>query len=472
MKIYNTMTRKKEEFKPVEKGKVKMYVCGPTVYGLIHIGNARTFLTFDILYRYLKYKGFDVKYVQNITDVGHLTDVGEDKIMVGAKKKGMDVFDFVELMIKEYLKDLKGLNIQRPDLMPRASKHIQDMIEVIQKLIERGYAYESDGFVYYDISKFKDYGKLSGQNPEELEKKIKEEKHGKKRNKGDFVLWFPCPKDYPMKWNSPWGIGFPGWHIECSTMSSKYLGLPFDIHGGGKDLIFPHHEDEIAQAEGATGKKFVNYWMHSEFILIEGKKMSKSLGNIISARDAIKKYGWRPLRYFLISTHYRKELNFTDKGLKDSQKALNKIMDFVDKIQKIKVKGKYNKTFKDKVEKLKENFEKEMDDDLNVPGALRAFFKIINETNKGIENNSLSGKNIQEVIEIIKNIDKVLGLKLFEKKEVEIPEEAKKLIEEREELRKQKNFDEADKIREELKNRYGIILEDTPKGPRVKKDSL
>ncbi|MCD6398367.1 MAG: cysteine--tRNA ligase, partial [Candidatus Aenigmarchaeota archaeon] len=300
LKFYNTMSKKKEVFKPIRKGEVGMYVCGPTVYGLIHIGNARTFLTFDILYRYLKYKGFAVKYVQNITDVGHLTDVGEDKIMVGAKKKNMNVFDFVNLMIEEYLKDLKSLNIEKPTFLPRASEHIQDIIDVVKKLIENGYAYESNGFVYYDISKFKNYGKLSGQNPEELQKKVEEE-HGSRKNKGDFALWIPSPEDYPMKWESPWSIGFPGWHIECSTMSSKYLGLPFDIHGGGKDLIFPHHEDEIAQAEGATGKKFVNYWLHSEFIKINKKKMSKSLGNIISARDAVKKYGWRTIRYFLIS---------------------------------------------------------------------------------------------------------------------------------------------------------------------------
>ncbi|MCD6367536.1 MAG: cysteine--tRNA ligase [Candidatus Aenigmarchaeota archaeon] len=469
MKLYNTMTRKKEVFKPVEEGKVRMYVCGPTVYGLIHIGNARTFLTFDVLRRYLEYKGFEVKYVQNITDVGHLTDVGEDKIMVGASKMGMNVFDFVDLMIDEYLKDIESLNIKRPTIMPRASQHIQDMIEVVKTLIDKGYAYVSDGFVYFDISKFKDYGKLSRQNPEDLRKKFKGEEHGKRKNKGDFALWIPCPKDYPMKWESPWGIGFPGWHIECSTMSSKYLGLPLDIHGGGKDLIFPHHENEIAQAEAATGKKFVNYWMHSEFVLINGEKMSKSLGNIIRAREAIEKYGWRTIRYFLMSTHYRRELNFTEKGIEDAKKAVERILDFVDRIENFEVSDEYNKDLYDEVNKLKEEFEMFMDDDLDVPSALRSFFKIINIVNKAMDENRFSMENKEEVINIIKDLDGVLGLKLLERKKIEIPEEALNLIKEREKLRKIKDFKKADEIRERLKEKYGIILEDTPQGTIWKK---
>jgi len=461
------MSKKKEVFKPIRKGKVSMYVCGPTVYGLIHIGNARTFLTFDVLYRYLKYKGFAVKYVQNITDVGHLTDVGEDKIMVGAKKKNMNVFDFVNLMIEEYLKDLKSLNIEKPTFLPRASEHIQDIIDVVKKLIENGYAYESNGFVYYDISKFKNYGKLSGQNPEELQKKVEEE-HGSRKNKGDFALWIPSPEDYPMKWESPWSIGFPGWHIECSTMSSKYLGIPFDIHGGGKDLIFPHHEDEIAQAEGATGKKFVNYWLHSEFIKINKKKMSKSLGNIISARDAVKKYGWRTIRYFLISSHYRKEVNFTEGEIENSQKAVDKLMDFVDRLKEIIPDSDYNSDFDKRIRILKKEFEDYMDDDLNVPQALSTTFKIVNETNKAIDEKTVSKKNLGEVLKLIKELDKVLGLKLDEKKQSEISDEAKKLIEERENLRKQKEFERADQIRNELEEKYGIILEDSPNGPRIK----
>lgn len=273
MKLFNTLTRKKEEFKPREPGHVYMYVCGPTVYGPMHIGNARTFTAFDILYRFLKWKGFQVKYVQNLTDVGHLTDAGEDKIMKGAHQRNMDAFAFVELMIEEYFKDLKLLGIEKPDISPRASEHIDDIIKTIQKLIENGYAYESNGFVYYDISKIKDYGKLSKQNTEFLEKQ-RNETNGEKKHEGDFVLWFPAHKDYPMKWDSPFGVGFPGWHIEFSTMSSKYLGLPIDIHGGGKDLMFPHHEDEIAQAEGAHKSKFCNYWIHSEFILTMKKWLS------------------------------------------------------------------------------------------------------------------------------------------------------------------------------------------------------
>lgn len=468
LKVYNTELREKEVFRPIKEGKVNMYVCGPTVYGRIHIGNARTFTAFDILYRYLKYRGFDVKYVQNITDVGHLTDVGEDKIMVGARERDMEVFDFVEEMIGNYKKDLQSLNILFPDRFCRASRHISDMIEVVQKLIENGYGYESNGFVYYDISKFDDYGRLSGQNPEELQKKIDGEEHGDKRNKGDFVLWFPCPKDYPMKWESPWGTGFPGWHIECSTMSSKYLGLPFDIHGGGKDLIFPHHEDEIAQAEGATGKKFVNYWLHSEFIKIEGEKMSKSLGNVISAHKAVEKYGWRPVRYLLISAHYRKELNFTEETMRESKKAVDKLRNFVCRLRE-EAEGKHNKEFKEKLEKFTQQFEKHMDNDLNVPQALSSIFKLINTANKYMDGGKLSKENAKEALNTLGEVDKVLGLKLLEKKDKEIPKAGKKLVEKREKLRKEGKYKQSDQIRDTLREKYNVIVEDAPEGPKIKK---
>jgi cysteinyl-tRNA synthetase len=465
LKVFNTLTKEKEEFVPREKGKVYMYVCGPTVYGPIHIGNARTFMTFDIIYRYLKWKGLKVKYVQNITDVGHLTDVGEDKIMKGAKSKGMNVKDFVNLMIRNYFKDLKSLNILKPDLTPRASDHIQEMIDVIKKLIENGYAYESKGYVYFDISKFKNYGELSKQNPEYLEKQRKET-HGNKKHEGDFVLWFPVSEDYPLKWNSPWGIGFPGWHIECSTMSSKYLGLPLDIHGGGKDLIFPHHEDEIAQAEGATGKKFCNYWIHGEFILINNEKMAKSLGNVISARDAVKKYGKKAIRYFLISSHYRTEINLTEESIRSAKITVNKLIDFVDRIQEINLKGEYNKELEEKVKETKKKFEESMDDDFNMPLALAAIFDLINETNKAIDAKKVSRENLDEVYELIMGFDKVLGV--LEHEKGELPKELMDLIFKRESYRRVGDFKNADRIRDELRKK-GIIVEDSPQGPRWRK---
>ncbi len=465
LKVYNTLTRKKEEFVPREKGHVYMYVCGPTVYGPIHIGNARTFMTFDIIYRYLKWKDFKVKYVQNVTDVGHLTDVGEDKIIKGAKESGMDVSDFVNLMIKNYFEDLKSLNIQKPDLSPRASEHIQDMIDIIKKLIENGYAYESKGYVYFDISKFKDYGKLSKQNPEYLEKQRKET-HGRKRHEGDFVLWFPAEEDYPLKWNSPWSIGFPGWHIECSTMSSKYLGLPLDVHGGGKDLIFPHHEDEIAQAEGATRKKLCNYWLHGEFILINGEKMAKSLGNVISARDAIKNYGKKAVRYFLMSSHYRTEINLTDESIKSAQNTVKKLIDFIDRIQETDLKGKYNEKLKNKIDETEVKFEKSMDDDFNMPLAFAAIFELVNETNKAIDEKKASKKNLDEVYEIMMSFDKVLGILEHEKEK--LPKEIIDLIIKREGYRKRGDFETADKIRQKLREK-GILVEDTPEGPRWRK---
>jgi len=465
LKIYNTLTGKKEEFVPREKGHVYMYVCGPTVYGLMHIGNARTFTTFDIVYRYLKWKGFNVKYVQNITDVGHLTDVGEDKIMKGSKEMGMKVNDFVNLMIQNYFEDLKSLNILKPDISPRASEHIPEMIETIKKLIENGFAYESKGYVYFDISKFKNYGKLSKQNPDYLEKQRKET-HGDKKHEGDFVLWFPAPEDYPLKWNSLFGTGFPGWHIECSTMSSKYLGLPLDIHGGGKDLIFPHHEDEIAQAEGASGKKFCNYWIHGEFILIDEEKMSKSLGNIISARDAVKKYGRNAIRYFLLSSHYRTEINLTEESIKAAKNTVNKLIDFMDKIQELNPKEEYNEDFKKKIEETRKKFKESMDDDLNTPLALAAIFELVSETNKAIDDKNISKENLEEVYDAMMDFDKVLGVLEHEKEK--LPKEIMDLIFKREGYRKRGDFETADKIRKELAEK-GILVEDSPEGPRWKK---
>lgn len=465
LKVYNALTSKKEDFIPKEKGNVYMYVCGPTVYGLMHIGNARTFTTFDIIYRYLKWKGFKVKYVQNITDVGHLTDVGEDKIMKGAKAKGMKVNDFVNLMIQDYFEDLKSLNILRPDLSPRASDHIQEMIETIKKLIENGYAYESKGYVYFDISKFKDYGKLSKQNPEYLEKQRKET-HGDKKHEGDFVLWFPAPEDYPLKWNSPWGIGFPGWHIECSTMSSKYLGLPLDIHGGGKDLIFPHHEDEIAQAEGATGKKFCNYWMHGEFILINDEKMSKSIGNVITAKDAVKKYGSNVVRYFLLSSHYRTEINLTDESIRSAKNTVNKLIDFIDKIKELKVNGENNSRIEEKIKETKKKFEDSMDDDFNMPLALATIFELVNEVNKAMDERNISRENLDNVYDAMMNFNKVLGV--LEHEKGDLPKEISDLIFKREGYRRRGDFETADKIRAELAEK-GFIVEDSPEGPRWRK---
>ncbi len=466
LKFYNTLTRKKEAFKPIKKGEVRMYVCGPTVYGPIHIGNARTFIAFDVLYRYLKYKGFKVKYVQNITDVGHLTDVGDDKIMMGAKKRGMNVFDFVELMMKDYFKDLESLNILKPDMFPRASKHVQDMIRDVQKLIEKGYAYVANGTVYFDVGKFKDYGKLSGQKPEEL-KLLRRKEDKTKRNVGDFALWIPCSEDYPMKWKSPWGTGFPGWHIECSTMSSRYLGLPFDIHCGGKDLIFPHHEDEIAQAEGATGRRFVNYWLHSQFILINGEKMSKSLRNIISARDAVKKYGRRAVRYFLMSSHYRTEINFTEAAIKQAEETVKGIEDFISRLKSVK-KGKYDNRLGKLTKKLGSEFEDSMDDDMNISLALAKIFDFIRAVNK---TPGIGERNAKEIVKTFMDFDRVFGLNLGEeegwKSLKEAGKEVKDLIEKRESFRKERNWKEADRIREQLKKK-SIVLEDTEAGPKWK----
>lgn len=466
LKIYNTMSGKKEEFKPVKEGEVGMYVCGPTVYGLIHVGNARTFMTFDVLHRYLEQKGYKVKYVQNITDVGHLTDVGEDKIMKGAAERGMEPLQFVKTMMEEYFEDLRMLNINPSDIFAKATDHIQDMIEVIQRLIEKGYAYVSEGYVYYDISKFKNYGRLSGQNPEEL-MKLRTEPHPNKRNLGDFALWIPAPANYPMKWNSPWGKGFPGWHIECSTMSSKYLGLPFDIHGGGKDLTFPHHEDEIAQAEAASGRNFVNYWMHSEFILFDGRKMSKSLKNVTVAREAAKTYGAKALRYFLLSSHYRSEINLTKDSIDGAKKTVDNLLDFMERMREANGSGKHNEGLSKAVKEARDGWESALDDDLNMPKALTSVFSLVTEANKALDSGELDNHNKKEVLDAMEGFDMVLGV--LERKFEAIPEEVKQLAEEREKARKKKDWKKADELRKDIHHK-GWIVEDKPDGYRLRKE--
>jgi len=316
LKIYNTISRKKEKFIPVQKGKVKMYVCGMTVYSDAHIGHARTYLAFDIIRRYLEYKGYKVTYVQNITDV-------DDKIIAAANEKGMNPLEYSKYFTERCLADLDALGIRRADLYPKASENIKDMIEIINKILENGYGYISNGDVYFSVEKFKDYGKLSKQRLEEMKAGARIEPTEKKRNPLDFALWKSAKPGEPS-WDSPWGRGRPGWHIECSTMSSKYLGLPFDIHGGGMDLIFPHHENEIAQAEAATGKKFVNYWIHVGLLTVNKEKMSKSLGNIINIRDAIKRWEPEVIRFFFASNHYRSPPDFNEKALQNAESALKK----------------------------------------------------------------------------------------------------------------------------------------------------
>jgi cysteinyl-tRNA synthetase len=439
LKLYNTLTRKKENFKPIKKNSVRMYVCGPTVNDVPHLGHARQQITFDILRKYLKFYGFEVKFVSNITDI-------DDKIIKKSNELKEDIKKLTERNLKAHLEDYGKIGVDKPDVQPRATEYVSEMINLVKRLEQKDYTYviKNDG-VYFDISKFKNYGKLSHQKVEDLisgkRVNVKEEK----KHQEDFVLWkFSKPGE--PSWDSPWGKGRPGWHIECSAMSEKLLGLPFDIHGGGQDLIFPHHEDEIAQSEAATGKKFVNYWVHNGMVNVDNVKMSKSLGNFKTIRDLLKDYDGRVIRYFVISSHYRKPVDFSKQTLDDAKKSYERLKNIISDLKEDKeVNTKYLKEFRDA-----------MDDDLNTPEALAVLWKLIRD------------KDAKGKIGTIKEIEKTFELDLLKNEKIEIPSEVKKFIKEREEMRKKKNWEEADNLRRRIE-KAGYSIDDTGEGTRVKK---
>ncbi len=464
LKLYNTFTRKKQEFKPIKKGVVHMYTCGPTVYDYAHIGNFRAYVNYDILRRYLKFKGFKVKQVMNITDI-------DDKTIKKSQEEGKSIKKFTEFYEKEFLKDLKALNIEMPEIMPHASDHIKEMVELIQKLSRKGYTYEANGSIYFKISKFKDYGKLAKLDMESLKEnadgRLADADEYEKEDARDFVLWKGYNKsDGGVFWNPIIGKGRPGWHIECSVMSMKYLGKTFDIHTGGIDLIFPHHTNEIAQSESATDEKFVNYWIHNEHLLVNNKKMSKSLENYFTLRDLLKK-GYKPIaiRYLLLSAHYRQKLNFTLKGIEAAEKTVQKFYDFIDKLKEYK-DGTDNSKINNILEKTKSSFEQAMDDDLNTSKALGIIFDMMSEINKLLMKKDMNKKNAEKVLKVMKEFDLVLGV--MEHKEEKTPKKVIDLIEKREEAREKKDFKIADKIREEI-GKLGYIIEDTKEGVKCKK---
>ncbi len=440
LKIYNTLTRKKEIFKPVKKGFVGIYVCGPTVNDVPHLGHARSQISFDILRRYLKFLGYKVKFVSNITNI-------EDKIINKAEELGISIKELTKKNYEEHTKDYSELGIAKPDVQPFATKYVKQMIDLIKNLEKKGYTYivPEDG-VYFEIDKFKDYGKLSHQNIEELRKGARVKDKKKKNN--NFVLWKFSKPSEPKEaiWESPWGKGRPGWHIECSAMSHAILGLPLDIHAGGQDLIFPHHEDEIAQSEAGYGKKFANYWMHNGMVNIDKVKMSKSLGNFKTIRDLLKNYNPEVIRYFVISNQYRKPIDFSNKTLENAKNAYDRLKNICSEFKDDK---KENKKY------LKE-FEEAMDDDLNTPNALQVLWKLVRD-------GKASGK-----YKTIKKMDEVFGLNLLEKDKVKIPSEIKKLAEEREKARKEKDWNKADSLRDEIKKK-GFVISDTDKGWEIKK---
>ena len=461
MKIYNTITRKKEEFVPIDPTEVKMYSCGPTVYDYFHIGNARPFIIFDTMRRYLEYSGYKVKFVQNFTDI-------DDKMINRANREGITVKELGERFINEYFTDSHALGIHEATVHPKATENIDAIIEIVKKLVDNGYAYNVDGNVYFATKKFKEYGKLSKQPLEDLEAGARIEVGDEKRDPMDFALWKKQKEGEPA-WESPWGMGRPGWHIECSAMANKYLGETIDIHSGGQDLIFPHHENEIAQSEAANGKPFANYWMHNGYINIDNKKMSKSLGNFKTVRDIREHYDSEVIRFFMLSAHYRNPINFSDKLMESAKSSVERVYVCLERLDFLLNNAEDRElTEKDielskKLDDCKVKFISAMDDDLNTADAISAIFEIVYALNTGLSD---TDKNATAIInkgmDLIHELGGVLGL--FEKKvDKTLDDEIEKLIEERNEARANKNWARADEIRDKLKE-MNIVLKDTPTG--------
>lgn len=463
MKIYNTLKNKKEEFVPIEEGKVRIYVCGPTVYNFFHIGNARPFVVFDTLRRYFKYRGYEVKFVQNFTDV-------DDKIINRAKEEGTTAPEVSEKYIKEYFDDAEALNVIKADVHPKVSEHIDDIIKFVQTLIDKGYAYEADGDVYYSTRKFKDYGKLSGQNIDDLESGARIAIGEVKKDPLDFALWKARKEESEIAWESPWGMGRPGWHIECSTMAKKHLGDTIDIHGGGQDLQFPHHENEIAQSEACNGVPFANYWMHNGYITVDNVKMSKSLNNFFTVRDIRKEYTGDFIRFFLLSGHYRHPINFSDEDMKAVKAGYDRIATGIETLEFIQKNGNDGLTDEEKatlegLSKFKDSFIEAMDDDLNTAAAISSIFEIISEINIAVKDGA-SKEFATEALKAIHELADVLGIFQDAAEEAGLGDDLQALIEERQKARAEKNWARADEIRDQLAAQ-GITLKDTPQGVQI-----
>lgn len=464
MKIYNSLTRKKEEFVPLEPGKVNMYVCGPTVYNYFHIGNGRTFIVFDTIRRYMEYRGYEVNFVQNFTDI-------DDKMINKANEEHKTVKEIGDKYIDEYYKDADGLNIKRATTNPRATEYISEIIEFVSGLIEKSYAYEVNGDVYFRTKKFESYGQLIGQNLDDLRSGARINVDERKEDPVDFAIW-KAQKPGEPAWESPWGLGRPGWHIECSCMAKKLLGETIDIHAGGMDLAFPHHENEIAQSEALTGKKFANYWMHSAFLNVNNQKMSKSLNNFLTARDALKKYDADVIRFLMLSGHYRIQLNFSEGLLESAKSSVERLYNAVGNLENLISEVKVDEMTKDEQEYLnsldayRQRYIEKMDDDFNTADAISVLFDLIRDINSNVGINS-SKELCEKALELIRELGSPLGI-LQKTTKGNLEEEIEALIAERQQARKDRNFALADKIRDDLKGR-GIELLDTPQGVRWKK---
>ena len=462
MKIYNTLTRKKEEFVPIEEGTAKIYVCGPTVYNYFHIGNARPFVVFDTLRKYLQYRGYKVKFVQNFTDV-------DDKIINRAREEHLTAKEVSEKYIEEYYKDAAALNVTKADVHPRVSEHIPEIIEFVQTLIDKGYAYEVNGDVYFSTRKFNGYGKLSGQNIEDLESGARIAVGEIKEDPLDFALWKAQKEEDEIAWDCPWGKGRPGWHIECSAMSKKHLGDTIDIHAGGQDLQFPHHENEIAQSECCNGVPFANYWMHNGYITIDNEKMSKSKGNFFTVRDILKEYDGEVMRFFLLSGHYRNPINFSDSLMEQAKAGLGRMRNAKETLKHLIANGNGEMTDAEKealagYDKYRQKFISAMDDDLNTADAISAIFELITVINTAVRDGA-SREFAEKSLDTLMELASIVGL-LQQDADEAVDDDIQALVDERQEARKAKNFARADEIRDMLKAR-GITLKDTPQGVQI-----
>lgn len=473
LKVYNSLTRQKEEFVPLQEGWVGIYVCGPTVYEDAHLGHGKTYVNFDIIVRYLRYLGYEVRYVQNITDVGHLLDSGEDRIMKGVRREQVEPMELVETYTRRYFEDMDALNIQRPNISPRASGHIPEQIELVKALIEKDYAYEVNGSVYFDIAQWPEYGKLSGRRVEELMEGARLDVNPDKRHPADFALWRRAEPEHIMRWPSPWGWGFPGWHVECSVMSTKYLGQPFDIHGGGMENKFPHHDCEIAQSEAAAGVPFCRYWLHNGMLMVKGEEMHKSLGNFVTLREAFKHYSPLDIRFFILGSHYRSPLDFSEEALQAASKGLERLHGAVRSVRERHSwaeSGDLDEAFAATLAEHKERFIEAMDDDFNTAAAIGVLFDLNKEVNTLLDSEEeISRETLSAMDDLYRELGgDVLGV---------IPDELatemagleepliELLIETREKLREARKWDLADEIRARM-SELGIALEDRPEGTR------
>lgn len=477
LRLYNTYSKRLEEFEPLEPGKVRMYNCGPTVYATQHIGNYRTYLFADLLRRYLEYRGYEVKQIINITDVGHLTqddvEAGEDKIDRIAREMGWDPYKVSEHFAQAYFEDRRILGFREPHAFPRATQHVPEMIEMIGKLLERGFAYRVGGNLYFEVTKFPDYGKLSGNTLDKIKAGARIEINPEKRHPADFALWKTDPK-HLMQFDSPWGRGFPGWHIECSAMSRKHLGETFDIHTGGEDNIFPHHECEIAQSEAFSGKRFVRYWVHPRFVLFHEEKIAKSKGTPLVLKFFLDK-GYEPMtiRYALASMHYRQQVSFSLSILDDSAKALERLREFRRRLQTLEKAG-HGEPVPTKIDldallvRAKESFCSAMDDDLNVSGALSVIHDFAREINRAIDGGALGSRSAARALEILEGFDSVFGVLGDAPETAKPPAEVERLLQEREEARRRRDFAASDRLRDEIRAR-GWIVEDEKSGAKLKR---